>query len=301
MYPPPITTTSPPPPDISIRYPDIMSQHQKSQGYVPSLHSMFNPVMKPPSVPSSLLFESDSKERENVSRPYLSGHNPSALYHPSLLPQPSVPVSQGHPQSYGPSAYAMQQQQQQARYAYSQQPQSVRYPDHPEASRPPVPSHSALPHSAPPHSAPPHSATPHPSQLQTVASSRIVRAPSTSRSADPVKNELKTVNLPRECLQRFLSIAALNTSQNMETCGLLLGKDKETKYVVTTLLIPKQHATSDTCTMDEEELVLQFTEERSLITLGWVCVLRWLLIFLSHLGLGSCRYTPIHRNHVRLP
>jgi STAM-binding protein len=53
---------------------------------------------------------------------------------------------------------------------------------------------------------------------------------------------------------------------------LLLGKDKEKKFVVTTLLIPKQHSTSDTCTMDEEELVLQFTEERSLITLGWVGV-----------------------------
>jgi STAM-binding protein len=40
--------------------------------------------------------------------------------------------------------------------------------------------------------------------------------------------------------------------------------------VVTTLLIPKQHSTSDTCTMDEEELVMQFTEERSLISLGWI-------------------------------
>lgn len=40
--------------------------------------------------------------------------------------------------------------------------------------------------------------------------------------------------------------------------------------MVTTLLIPKQHSTSDTCTMDEEELVMSFTEERSLITLGWV-------------------------------
>lgn len=87
---------------------------------------------------------------------------------------------------------------------------------------------------------------------------------------DPVPNELKHVSLPRECLPRFLSIAALNTSMNRETCGLLLGKDRGRKFVVTTLLIPKQRATSDTCTMEEEELVLQFTEERSLITLGWI-------------------------------
>jgi STAM-binding protein len=85
------------------------------------------------------------------------------------------------------------------------------------------------------------------------------------------EGSLKTVSLPRECLQRFLAIAKVNTEMNRETCGLLLGKDKGHKYAVTTLLIPKQHSTSDTCTMDEEELVLQFTEERSLITLGWVC------------------------------
>lgn len=42
--------------------------------------------------------------------------------------------------------------------------------------------------------------------------------------------------------------------------------------MVTVLLIPRQHSTSDTCTMDEEELVMQFTEERVLITLGWVSI-----------------------------
>ena len=82
------------------------------------------------------------------------------------------------------------------------------------------------------------------------------------------------MTVPRETLPRFLAIAKINTSLNRETCGLLLGKDRGHKYVVTTLLIPKQHATSDTCTMDDEELVLEFTEERSLITLGWVSVYR---------------------------
>ncbi|KAI0074332.1 Mov34-domain-containing protein [Panus rudis PR-1116 ss-1] len=89
-------------------------------------------------------------------------------------------------------------------------------------------------------------------------------------STDATVRELKSVRLPRECLPRFLSIARVNTLKNVETCGLLLGKAKGDKYVVTTLLIPKQHSTSDTCTMDEEELVLSFTEERQLITLGWI-------------------------------
>ena len=95
---------------------------------------------------------------------------------------------------------------------------------------------------------------------------RIVRGASTESDI----HELKAVRLPKECLPRFVSIARVNTAKNKETCGLLLGKDKGSRYVVTTLLIPKQHSTSDTCTMDEEELVLQFTEERHLITLGWV-------------------------------
>ena len=83
------------------------------------------------------------------------------------------------------------------------------------------------------------------------------------------------MSLQREFLPRFLAIAKVITEMNKETCGLPLGKDKGHKYTVTTLLIPtllipKQTLMSDTSTMLEEELVFQFTEERSLITLGWV-------------------------------
>lgn len=107
----------------------------------------------------------------------------------------------------------------------------------------------------------------------TVDQTRITPA----SSGDVVPRDLKTVYLPRESLPRFLNVAAVNTARNRETCGLLLGKDKKSKFVVTTLLIPKQHSTSDTCTMDEEELVMSFTEERSLITLGWVTISVFLL------------------------
>ena len=86
----------------------------------------------------------------------------------------------------------------------------------------------------------------------------------------PVASKLRTVLFPPDCLHRFASIASINTARNRETCGLLLGKYKGECYVVTTLLIPKQHATGDTCVIDEEELVMQLTEGRSLIILGWV-------------------------------
>ncbi|KAJ6529083.1 Mov34-domain-containing protein [Mycena vulgaris] len=83
------------------------------------------------------------------------------------------------------------------------------------------------------------------------------------------KPQLRTVLLPHATLPRFLAIPSGNTARNFETCGLLLGREVskgesgasgsgsgsggKTRYVVSTLLIPKQHATSDTCTMDEEE------------------------------------------------
>jgi hypothetical protein len=94
---------------------------------------------------------------------------------------------------------------------------------------------------------------------------------STPHGFDFVAPNLKTVSFPRNCMNWFTSIASINSAKSRETRGLLLGKDKGGRYVVTTLLIPKQYATSDTCAIEEEELVTQFTEERSLITLGWVC------------------------------
>jgi STAM-binding protein len=189
-----------------------MSQHQKSQGYFPSLNSMFI----------------DTTDRYHGGSSVLFGSNANEGGHPA--PYPGLP----------PSSAPIQ--------PYSQQDSSTSY------IRPPP-----LPPAAgnPPQSAPP---------IQTEA----VRIPKPPDAIFDPNIPLKTVTLARECLPRFLAIARVNTEMNKETCGLLLGKDKGHKYSVTTLLIPKQHSTSDTCTMDEEELVLQFTEERSLITLGWV-------------------------------
>ncbi|KAF9462259.1 hypothetical protein BDZ94DRAFT_1261890 [Collybia nuda] len=237
-YPPPITTTSPPPVEGGrIHYPQLMSQHQKRQGYWPSLNSMFGPQNDDPvrpSVPPSLFFVPDSSSK--------------GLYPQSMLPAPSAPlIHSSYP--YAPPAPHTNRQK-----SHSPHPQSVQYPSYPGPSRPAPPVPEPVP---PPASAPHHSRS---------ESERIMRSANPS-DPSPV---LRTVTMPRECLPRFLTLAKANTNMNLETCGLLLGKDKGTKFVVTTLLIPKQHSTSDTCTMDEEELVMQFTEGRNLITLGWI-------------------------------
>ena len=188
-----------------------MSQHQMKQGYVPSLHSMFQGAPQDNAPISSLLFQ----DGPGSGPPGIGLGGVGALY--NSLPQPSMPIG-----------------------AYEQQTQRRQSPIPP--APPPGPSTSV------------------------VDQTRITPA----ASGDVVPRDLKTVYLPRESLPRFLNVAAVNTARNRETCGLLLGKDKKSRFVVTTLLIPKQHSTSDTCTMDEEELVMSFTEERSLITLGWV-------------------------------
>ncbi|KAF5373417.1 hypothetical protein D9615_009472 [Tricholomella constricta] len=213
-YPPPITTTSPSLVEGSrIQYPQLMTQHQKRQGYHPSANSMF---IAPEDTLRPYLYPN-----HHLARPPHSAPPPFQLA-PPPRPQPSPPPRV--------------------------QPQpSAQYPSYPGPSR----------------AAPPVPQTAPPPPPQTHVRSDSERVPRT-------KEGLRRVNLPRDCLPRFLTIAKANTNLNLETCGLLLGKDRGSKFVVTTLLIPKQHATSDTCTMDEEELVLQFTEERNLITLGWI-------------------------------
>ncbi|KAF8879809.1 hypothetical protein BD779DRAFT_1550629 [Infundibulicybe gibba] len=214
-YPPPITTTSPPPFEGGGRvlYPQLMSQHQKTQGYFPSLNSMFIPTAN------------------NAQPPPAGNHS---LYPPNMLPPPSVP-----PSSY-PGMSTSSNLHISTLWTTISTTASATIPPVPGPSRPP-----------PPVPAPPPPPAPsNPPAHNRSESERITR---TANPTDP-SPILKTVNLPRECLPRFLAIA----------------RDKGHKYVVTTLLIPKQHSTSDTCTMDEEELVLQFTEERSLITLGFM-------------------------------
>lgn len=220
-----------------------MSQHQKKQGYYPSLNSMFltNENRGHGSTPSSLFFIPDSQPQHHQPP-----HANRSLYSSDMLPQPSVAPSQIMYSGMHPQHHTQPPQQ---------MPPQSQYPSYAGPSRP-----------APPLPAPPLPRAPTTSHIHTrTDSDRITRA----AQSDPSPN-LRIVNLPRESLPRFLAIAKANTALNKETCGLLLGKDRGDKFVVTTLLIPKQHSTSDTCTMDEEELVLQFTEERSLITLGWV-------------------------------
>ncbi|KAI8923763.1 hypothetical protein BC831DRAFT_469518 [Entophlyctis helioformis] len=81
---------------------------------------------------------------------------------------------------------------------------------------------------------------------------------------------LRTLNLPRTLASTFLNIAAPNTRLNLETCGILCGTLSRSAFTVTTLLIPQQTATSDSCTTRNEELIFEVQDSRELLTLGWI-------------------------------
>lgn len=81
---------------------------------------------------------------------------------------------------------------------------------------------------------------------------------------------LRKVLIPDSIINRFLELASNNTRKNTETCGVLAGKLSHDEFTITTLIIPKQTGTSDTCAMLNEEEILEIADQRDLLTLGWI-------------------------------
>ncbi|KAF8064862.1 hypothetical protein FPV67DRAFT_1671168 [Lyophyllum atratum] len=267
----------------------------------PSFHSIHEPPRLP--VESPARYETESTDSESVHRDWRHGGRPVEYPRtPTRAPparSPSYPppiTTTSPPPAEGSRIHypqLMSQHQQRQGYHPSANSMFIAPQDvgRSSAGLYPTPMHARPPHSAPPpmsmpqpplnsHAQPRHPPAQYPSYPgpsrpapptpQAPPAAARTHARSDSERVSRTKDSLRQVSLPRDCLPRFLTIAKANTNLNLETCGLLLGRDRGQKFIVTTLLIPKQHATSDTCTMDEEELVLQFTEERGLITLGWI-------------------------------
>ncbi|CAG8568183.1 5703_t:CDS:10 [Racocetra persica] len=80
---------------------------------------------------------------------------------------------------------------------------------------------------------------------------------------------LRKVYLPDDIYEIFVKVASKNTEKNLETCGILFGSLSHNVFYVTTLIIPKQTATSDTCEVTNEEDLIEY-EEKGLMILGWI-------------------------------
>ncbi|KAL3685643.1 hypothetical protein R1sor_003665 [Riccia sorocarpa] len=80
----------------------------------------------------------------------------------------------------------------------------------------------------------------------------------------------KHLHISAKMMEEFMALSRLNTAKNLETCGVLAGSLKTGVFNVTTLIIPKQEATSDSCqTLNEEEL-FEAQDNRGLFQLGWI-------------------------------
>ncbi|KAJ5153312.1 uncharacterized protein N7482_009790 [Penicillium canariense] len=81
---------------------------------------------------------------------------------------------------------------------------------------------------------------------------------------------LRSVFLPASLRARFLSLAASNTKNNLETCGILCGTLVSNALFISRLVIPEQISTSDTCETTNESALFDYCDSEDLIMLGWI-------------------------------
>lgn len=86
----------------------------------------------------------------------------------------------------------------------------------------------------------------------------------------PDSKEYQKLHIPVKMMDCFLRLAEMNTMKNLETCGVLAGSLKNRMFYVTTLIIPKQESTSDSCQTTDEEEIFNVQDRRSLFPLGWI-------------------------------
>lgn len=81
---------------------------------------------------------------------------------------------------------------------------------------------------------------------------------------------LRSIFLPPTLRTTFLRLAYKNTIKNVETCGFLCGTLRANALFVSTLVVPKQTATSDTCEMTDESELFDYVDQHDLMVLGWI-------------------------------
>ena len=86
-------------------------------------------------------------------------------------------------------------------------------------------------------------------------------------SDDENKHE---VQIPDDTVDVFLGLAAQNTSENIETLGILAGKAPSRNILVTHLIVPRQKGDSVTCECIDEELLVATLQRNGLVQVGWI-------------------------------
>jgi len=122
----------------------------------------------------------------------------------------------------------------------------------------------------------------------------VQRPISPSRVADPTPGlptsgtaHFQNFHVPIKLMECFLRVAESNTKRSLETCGVLAGTLKNRTFYVTTLIIPKQKSTSNTCEATNEEELFEVQDSGSLFTLGWIHTHPTQSCFLSSIDLHN--------------
>ena len=86
----------------------------------------------------------------------------------------------------------------------------------------------------------------------------------------PTASALGEIYVPTGLINNFVQATMINTKCNKETCGLLCGKRLNGVLTISTIIIPKQEGSSDSCIMTNEEELLMIQDKEDLITMGWI-------------------------------
>ena len=101
----------------------------------------------------------------------------------------------------------------------------------------------------------------------TAPSHRVAFRPAAHlENGEPVRY----VFLPSQLRSSFLDLAAPNTARGLEMCGILCGTPVNGALFVTTLIIPEQRCTSDTCETVNESALLDYCIAEDLLMIGWI-------------------------------
>jgi len=114
--------------------------------------------------------------------------------------------------------------------------------------------------------------------------------PTFDRSAKPnisAPTGLRTVVVPSNLEEAFLSVAKVNSDRGVETLGTLGGHLSNNRFIISHLLIPKQEGKSDSCTMEGLEDVWDVHDKENIIFLGWVHTHPAYSVFLSSVDMHN--------------
>ena len=116
--------------------------------------------------------------------------------------------------------------------------------------------------------------------------SRMIELPS---SISRVHTPTGKLTIPFDLPATFQHIASSNTVKGIETCGVLLGYKQEESILITSIVVPKQTGTSDTCEAlpGAEEQILSYALTNELLCVGWIHTHPTQSCFLSSIDLHT--------------